>query len=255
MINLKIAIDCGHTLSGADYGAVGIKAESVLTGEVGTRAISKLKALGHNVINCTIDNSNSLEESLSYRVNQANYNNVDLFASIHFNAYNGQAHGTEVFTWVDEQFQEAAKVLNNLVRLGYKNRGIKDGSNLYVIRNTKDKAMLIECYFYDSKEDMNKYDAEKMANAIVEGITGKTVSNNIEVNKEYDIEKIVTYLGDVDVFAAIMVSQKYRCPLMKYEDFKNLNIKAKEVITIGGTNGTVIGNNRFETFKNAVKLL
>lgn len=241
---MRIAIDCGHTLSGTDYGAVG------------TRVIDKLKALDYTVIDCTIDNSNSLEESLAYRVNQANNNNVDLFISIHFNAYNGQAYGTEVFTWGGEQFQEATRVLNNLAGLGYVNRGIKDGSNLYVIRNTKAKAMLIECCFCDNKEDMNKYDAGKMANAIVEGITGKTVSNNIEVNKgEYDIEKIVTYLGDVDVFAAIMVSQKYRCPLMKYEDFKNLNIKAKEVITIGGTNGTVIGNNRFETFKNAVKLL
>ncbi|KIE48337.1 N-acetylmuramoyl-L-alanine amidase family protein [Clostridium argentinense CDC 2741] len=58
-------------------------------------------------------------------------------------------------------FQEATRVLNNLVGLGYTNRGIKDGSNLYVIRNTKAKAMLIECCFCDNKEDMNKYDAEK----------------------------------------------------------------------------------------------
>ncbi|WP_454053858.1 N-acetylmuramoyl-L-alanine amidase [Clostridium sp. Marseille-Q7071] len=179
---MKIAIDCGHTLSGADYGAAGIKAESVLTREVGNKVISKLKALGHNVINCTIDNSNSLEESLSYRVNQANNNNVDLFVSIHFNCFNGQAHGTEVFTWSGEQLTEAARVLNNLVGLGYVNRGIKDGSNLYVIRNTKAKAMLIECCFCDSKEDMNKYDAEKMANAIVEGIIGKVISNDDNSN-------------------------------------------------------------------------
>ncbi|EHN16951.1 peptidoglycan-binding domain 1, partial [Clostridium sporogenes PA 3679] len=32
----KFGIDCGHTMSGADYGAVGIKAESNLTREVGT---------------------------------------------------------------------------------------------------------------------------------------------------------------------------------------------------------------------------
>ena len=41
-------------------------------------------------------------------------------------------------------FQEATRVLNNLVGLGYTNRGIKDGSNLYVIRNTKAKARY--CY-------------------------------------------------------------------------------------------------------------
>lgn len=175
---MKIAIDCGHTLTGADYGAVGIKAESNLTREVGTKVISKLKALGHTVINCTIDNSNTLEESLSYRVNQANNNNVDLFVSIHFNCFNEQAHGTEVFTWGGEQLPEATRVLNNLVGLGYKNRGIKDGSNLYVIRNTKAKAMLVECCFCDNKDDMDKYDAEKIASAIVEGIVGKTVPSN-----------------------------------------------------------------------------
>ncbi|WP_291562133.1 MULTISPECIES: N-acetylmuramoyl-L-alanine amidase [unclassified Clostridium] len=175
---MKIAIDCGHTLGGADYGAVGVKAESVLTREVGTRVISKLKALGHTVINCTIDNCNNLGKSLAYRVNKANTNNVDLFISIHFNCFNGQAHGTEVFTWGGEQFQEATRVLNNLVGFGYANRGIKDGSNLYVIRNTRARSMLIECCFCDNREDMNKYDAEKMANAIVEGITDTAMPNN-----------------------------------------------------------------------------
>ncbi len=179
---MKIAIDCGHTLSGADYGAVGIKAESVLTREVGTRVINKLKALGNSVINCTMDTCNTLGESLGYRVNKANVNNVDLFVSIHFNCFNGQAHGTEVFTWGGEQLPEATRVLNNLVGLGYANRGIKDGSNLFVIRNTKAKAMLIECCFCDNKNDMDKYDAEKIANAIVEGIAGKTTSNNSSTN-------------------------------------------------------------------------
>lgn len=181
-MNLKIGIDCGHTLSGADYGAVGVKAESILTREVGTKVINKLKALDYTVINCTVDNCNTLGESLAYRVNQANTNNVDLFISIHFNCFNGQAHGTEVFTWSGEQFQEATKVLNNLVKLGYKDRGVKDGSDLYVIRNTKSKAMLIECCFCDNKDDMNKYDAEKMANAIVEGIADKVTYNSSNNN-------------------------------------------------------------------------
>ncbi|WP_291582640.1 N-acetylmuramoyl-L-alanine amidase [Clostridium sp. UBA6640] len=179
---MRIAIDCGHTLIGADYGAVGIKAESNLTREVGNIVISKLKALDYNVINCTIDTCNNIGKSLAYRVNQANSNNVDLFISIHFNCFNGQAHETEVFTWGGEQLPEATIVLNNLVGLGYADRGIKDGSNLYVIRNTKAKAMLIECCFCDSKEDMNKYDAEKIAGAIVEGIVGKATYNNSNNN-------------------------------------------------------------------------
>lgn len=96
---MKIGIDCGHTLSGADYGAVGIKAESNLTREVGTRVISKLQSLGHTVIKCYKDTCSSLNDSLSYRTNTANNNNVDLYISIHFNAFNGNAYGTEVLTY------------------------------------------------------------------------------------------------------------------------------------------------------------
>ncbi|EJO5346756.1 N-acetylmuramoyl-L-alanine amidase [Clostridium botulinum] len=171
---MKIGIDCGHTLSGADYGAVGIKAESNLTREVGIRVISKLQALGYTVVKCYKDTCTSLQDSLSYRTNKANNNNVDLYVSIHFNAFNGKAHGTEILTYRGNKFKEATSVLNNIVSLGYTNRGIKDGSTLYVIRNTKAKAMLIECCFCDNVGDMSKFNADKMADAIVKGLVGKT---------------------------------------------------------------------------------
>lgn len=174
---MKIGIDCGHTMFGADYGAVGIKAESNLTREVGTKVISKLQALGHTVIKCYKDTCNSLNDSLSYRTNTANNNNVDLYVSIHFNAFNGSAYGTEVFTYGGEELPQARAVLNNICTLGYTNRGLKDGSGLYVLKHTKAKAMLIECCFCDNAGDMNKYNAENMANAIVKGLVGQTTSS------------------------------------------------------------------------------
>ncbi len=69
------------------------------------------------------------------------------------------------------------------------------------------------------------------------------------INKEeYDMKKIVTYLGDADLFAAVLVSQKLVCPLMRINDFKASGLKVDEVIQIGGnTNDT----NRFTTMKNA----
>ncbi|MBD5640348.1 N-acetylmuramoyl-L-alanine amidase [Clostridium botulinum] len=173
---MKIGIDCGHTLSGADYGAVGIKAESNLTRDVGTRVLSKLQALGHTVIKCYKDTCSSLEDSLSYRTNTANSNNIDLYVSIHFNCYNGSAYGTEVFTYGGKELLEARKVLNNICSLGYSNRGLKDGSGLYVLKYTKAKAMLIECCFCDNRSDMNRYNGENIANAIVKGLVGKTTS-------------------------------------------------------------------------------
>ncbi|MHB9909350.1 CBO1751 family endolysin [Clostridium botulinum] len=173
---MKIGIDCGHTLSGFDYGAIGIKAESNLTREIGNRVISKLRALGHTVIKCYKDTCSSLNDSLSYRTNMANNNNIDLYVSIHFNCYNGNAYGTEVLTYGGKSFTEANRVLNNICALGYTNRGLKDGSNLYVLKHTKAKAMLIECCFCDNRNDMSRFNAESMANAIVKGLVGTTVT-------------------------------------------------------------------------------
>ncbi|ASN72263.1 putative endolysin, partial [uncultured Caudovirales phage] len=146
---MKIGIDYGHTLKGYDTGArgSGLK-EQDITREVGEIVTSKLRVLGHTVIECAIDSANSVDESLSYRANKANSNNVDLFISIHVNAGGGQ--GVEIYMSHNPTFAAARKVLNNITALGFNNRGIKDGSNLYVIRNTKAKAMLIELFFIDS---------------------------------------------------------------------------------------------------------
>ena len=50
-------------------------------------------------------------------------------------------------------------------------------------------AMLIECCFIDSNEDMNRYNAEDIANAIVKGLVGETsaaTSNVKQSSKEND---------------------------------------------------------------------
>ena len=180
----KFLIDCGHTLSGADTGAVGCgKLEQNLTREVGCKVIAKLQALGHTVVNCTVDYANTLNESLSARVRKANNAGGDLYVCIHFNAYNGKSYGTEVFTHNGKELTQARNVLNNLCALGYSNRGIKS-ANLYVINHTNMNAMLIECCFIDNASDMSKYNAENFANAIVKGLVGTTITVNNSNNTQ-----------------------------------------------------------------------
>ena len=90
--------------------------------------------------------------------------------SIHFNAGGGQ--GVEVYTYKGRQFTDALEVCANISALGFKNRGVKDGSGLYVVHKTKAKSMLIECCFVDT-EDANKYKqlgAQKLAEAIYNAI-------------------------------------------------------------------------------------
>lgn len=169
--NVILGVDKGHCIAGPDYGASGIREESELTREVGNLAIEKLKARGHSVIDCTVDHAADLSASLWTRAHNSNSGNVGMFISIHFNVTKG-GHGTEIYTYGARQIPEAIDILHNMEALGFTNRGIKDGSGLYVIRNTVAPAMLVECCFCDSEEDMQLYNADSIANAIVNGLAG-----------------------------------------------------------------------------------
>ncbi|MBD2136415.1 N-acetylmuramoyl-L-alanine amidase [Anabaena sp. FACHB-1237] len=174
---MKFGIDIGHNCP-PDSGATGIKSEDRLTMEVGNKVIDKLKSLGHTVIPCKPDSAGTVSQSLGRRCSKANSAGVDFYVSIHFNAFNGKANGTEVFAASDAGRKYAVPVLNEIVKLGFFNRGVKDGSHLYVLRNTNMPGILIECCFIDSQKDTDLYDGEKMATAIVKGLTGKVVGDN-----------------------------------------------------------------------------
>ncbi len=180
---MKFGIDMGHNCP-PDTGARGIKFEDNLTMEVGNKVIAKLKSLGHEAISCTPNSARTVSQSLGRRCDIANRNKVDVFVSIHFNAFNGQANGTEVFAMSDAGRKIAQPVLDEIIKLGFFNRGVKNGSHLYVIRNTNMPGILIECCFIDSAKDMQLYDGEAMANAIVTGLTGKVVSSPVNIVRD-----------------------------------------------------------------------
>ncbi|WP_138502794.1 N-acetylmuramoyl-L-alanine amidase [Nostoc sp. PA-18-2419] len=175
---MKFGIDSGHNCP-PDTGARGIKVEDNLTLDVGNRVIPKLRALGHEVVVCKPNSASTVRESLSKRCATANNSNVDIYVSIHFNSFNGQANGTEVFATSDTGRKIAKPVLDEIVKLGFFNRGVKSGSHLFVLKNTDMPAILVECCFVDSAKDMNLFNAEAMANAIVKGLTGKVPSGPV----------------------------------------------------------------------------
>lgn len=176
---MKIAINPGHTLDGQPgSGAVGIKSESLENRKVGDLVISMLKKLGHTVVDCRVDKASSQSAYLKKCVNIANESKADMFVSIHFNALNTSAKGSEVYIYSDRSKVKtsAQNILNEIVKLGFISRGVKSNDGLYVLSNTNMPALLIECCFIDNKTDMSIYNHEAMAKAIVKGITGKLPS-------------------------------------------------------------------------------
>ena len=169
---MKFGIDIGHNCP-PDTGAVGFKKEDDLTKAVGTKLMEKLSAAGHSVINCTPNTAATVGDSLQKRVGKANTNMVDIFVSIHFNASDRKdkekTMGTEIYAISNVSQVIARTVLAEIVKLGFKNRGINN-KPWFVIKNTSMPAILVECCFCDSKADMDLFDAEKMASAIKVGL-------------------------------------------------------------------------------------
>lgn len=168
---MTIGINCGHTASGAGSGAVGIIKESEHTRLVGQALMNLLRAAGITVIDCTIDQANTQQEYLAAAVALANRQDLDWFISIHFNASKShEGNGVEVYTYKGRQYQDAIDVCANLAELGFKNRGVKAGTDLYVIQKTKAKSMLIECCFCDNQQDVDIYKSAGGAEGIAEAI-------------------------------------------------------------------------------------
>ena len=169
-----IGVNCGHTVSGSiGSGAVGYLNESNETRNVGYALMEMLRKTGNTVIDCTDDRASTVTENLSRICAIANAQPLDLFLSIHFNSGGGQ--GSEAYTYGGRDTACAGAMLEGLKELGFKDRGIKDGSNLYVVRNTVAPACLLEVCFVDTKSDAELYQslqASEIAAALCQKITG-----------------------------------------------------------------------------------
>lgn len=165
---MRICINAGHTKLGSGTGASKYLNESKETRKIAYELMKLLADTNHVVIPAVFDKCNN---NLLAAVETANNNDADLFISLHLNAGGGQ--GCEAFTWKGQKVTQAVKTCENLNKLGFKNRGIKDGSKLYVIKNTKCTAILIEVCFLDNIKDVELYKQlgyTKIAQAIYNAI-------------------------------------------------------------------------------------
>lgn len=166
---MKICLDYGH--GGKDSGAVckGRKeADDVL--KIGRAIKESLVKYGIQVDETRTDDRFL---TLKERVELCNRKTYDFVISIHRNAYMyNVASGVEVYlnpTYQRESYDLAFDLVNNLSKLGFRNRGIKK-NNFYILRNTKSKALLLELGFIDN--DLDNYIYDSKYGEIVELISG-----------------------------------------------------------------------------------
>ena len=165
---MRIGLNAGHTLSGPGSGTSGVIVESVETRKVCNRVTEMFKACGVEVVPCTVDKAASQSAYLQQAVNMANRTDLDYFISIHFNNDKARkGHGVEVYTYKGRQYPDAVEVCEHIAALGFTNRGVKEGSGLYVIKKTKAKSMLIEvCFVNDPDASAYQQKFEQICTAI-----------------------------------------------------------------------------------------
>ena len=147
---MRIFIDAGHNYSGKGTGAAGngLK-EQDITFYIADKLKALLVSAKHEVKmsrNKLTDNVGATtSESLSGRVNMAKSFGADLFVSIHCNAFNGQAKGTEtlVYSFESKATTYAKRIQKAIVNeFRTQDRGVKVRPDLYI---KKDSAACITC--------------------------------------------------------------------------------------------------------------
>lgn len=179
--SLPITIASGHA---GNAGATGCGyREEILAKELVGIICNKFKALGFDIRDVSPTGSYGVSEQLAAEYTNANkITNAQLHICVHFNASNGQGHGTETWIYAEGSIANAyaTQVTNAIAKaINLTNRGVKaSGNSLCIPRRVNAPTILIETAFIDNQGDMDKYipNKDKVASAIVEALTGQSVS-------------------------------------------------------------------------------
>ena len=168
----KLVIDLGH--GGSDPGAIG---------QDGTHEADIVLAIGKEIeillkgykVDYKFTRLTNKSVSLLERCRIANGFNADYFVSIHINSASDKSvRGVEVFKYSNSN-GKINKFCDDVCRdiskqLSIRNRGPKIGNQLYVVKNTKMPAALIEVDFISNKDcerDLNDLNNIKQLSKII----------------------------------------------------------------------------------------
>jgi len=174
---MKICIDAGH--GGKDPGAIG---DGVKEKDLALKFALKLGALfelwGDRVVHTRkIDTFRTLGQ----RTRIANQSKADVFISIHCNAaVDKRANGIELLVWNTRDWRKFADEFKDIMlrhfRINW--RGMKSRKDLWVLRKTKMKAILIEAGFITNLRDRQLLQTDKFCNIL-------TAATALAIRRQY----------------------------------------------------------------------
>ena len=171
-VKKTVIIDAGH--GGEDCGTIGTSGvyEKDLNFEISMKLGDYLTAAGYNVIYTRTEDRLLYTDAenikgirkisdLKNRVAIANSYSDAIFVSIHMNSYGASScHGLQVYY---SKNAEGSRTLAESVQTSVKNklqhsnnRTVKEGSELYILENSSNPAVIIECGFLSNPEECEK---------------------------------------------------------------------------------------------------
>lgn len=178
---MKIAISSGHGkhIRGARGNPVPPQLDEV---DEARKVVERVADyLGEAKVECEIfhdDKSTTQSQNLDRIVAWHNDQDRDLDVSVHFNAYDHKAHGTEVLYVTQEELAtEVSGAISDAG--GFTDRGAKKRTDLAFLNGTHEPAILIETCFCDNTNDSNQYrnNFDAICHAIAETISDTTIGD------------------------------------------------------------------------------
>jgi len=161
MVVLKIGGCAGHGINTAGKRTPDGEREWSFNNKVWLAFERTLKLYEGVVVKRFDDPTGATDVPLDKRTSGANAWGADLYVSFHQNAFQskwGTHTGTETYTWGSGKSLEIGKLIHQamLSAFGLRDRGVKDGKHLWIVKATKMPAVLSEGGFMDSTIDIKK---------------------------------------------------------------------------------------------------
>ena len=166
----KFVISSGHgKIVGGAVGFINERAEAVkVVDRVYAILTNSYNGRGYRFHESTAQNQS---QNLANIVNYHNGKDRELDVSVHFNSASATATGTECL-YYDAKSLSAKMSAAMAKALDIRDRGPKERTELYFLRNTTKPAILLEVCFVSNKDDVAKYKAnfERLCQAIAKVI-------------------------------------------------------------------------------------